>query len=343
MKFPTKPEKQKPHDNFALLRLIMAILVMISHYKVISGGQLLTWLPMAGDWRVASFFVVSGYVIYASYEKQPYPILFYTKRFFRIYPLYFMMIIMQAVGMSLFFLDDIYAQIHSIIRYIATNLVMLNFLQYDIGNLLKDAPNKGINASLWTLKVEMIFYVAMPLLFWWCNKFKIWGMLALFLISTVYAEYMVRTGQEQLSRQFPAQIRFIIIGMIFYLWREKFKVPTQIAILLCLIGIPLMQFRQFSLPTFIMPLLAAPLVIMFSTKIPILPQPKIDLSYGIYIMHAPLIQFSLLTGIFRDDYYFLSAFIMVVLLLSFAGYKIVEMPAQGIGKKFTKLLTKKLY
>ncbi len=152
-------------DNFALVRLIMAALVFVAHFKVLTGGTLIEWIPMAGDWRVSSFFVVSGYVIAASYERSPHPLRFYCKRFFRIYPLYALMIFIQAAGMSLFFANDLSAQLPSIARYLAANLVMLNFLAHDIGGLLRDAPNPGINASLWTLKVEAMFYAVMPLLF----------------------------------------------------------------------------------------------------------------------------------------------------------------------------------
>ena len=316
----------------------MALLVLLAHFKVLTGGHLLQWLPMAGDWRVASFFVVSGYVISASYERSPYPLEFYSKRFFRIYPLYAFMIFVQAFGMSLFFLDDLGAQLHSVARYLATNLVMLNFLQYDIGGLLKDAPNPGINASLWTLKVEVMFYLCVPLLFWWFKRFRGWGLLLLFVLSTAYAQYAIDAGNEKLSRQFPGTLRFIVAGMALYYYRARFTVPRWAAILACAVCLPLMQFRDFPLPPWLMPFLTAPLIIMCATRLPVLPQPKVDLSYGMYLMHAPLIQFALLTGLFHDSYWFLALFTLVVAALAYLGNKLIEVPGQNAGRRVTRWL-----
>jgi peptidoglycan/LPS O-acetylase OafA/YrhL len=332
---------RRENDNFALLRLVMSVLVLLSHFKVLTGGQLLQWLPMAGDWRVASFFVVSGYVITASYERAPRALEFYSKRFFRIYPLYAFMIFIQAFGMSLFFLDDLGAQLGSIARYLGTNLVMLNFLQYDIGGLLKNAPNPGINASLWTLKVEVMFYLSVPLLFWWFKRFRGWGLLLLFVLSTAYAQYMIDSGHEKLSRQFPGTLRFIVAGMALYYYRAYFTVPRWAAILICSICLPLMQFRDFDLPAWLMPFLTAPLIIMCATKLPVLPQPKVDLSYGMYLMHAPLIQFALLTGLFSDSYWFLAVFIIVVAILAYIGNKLIEMPGLNAGRHVTRWLVSK--
>ena len=325
-------------DNFALVRLIMAALVFVAHFKVLTGGTLIEWIPMAGDWRVSSFFVVSGYVIAASYERSPHPLRFYCKRFFRIYPLYALMIFIQAAGMSLFFANDLAAQLPSIARYLAANLVMLNFLAHDIGGLLRDAPNPGINASLWTLKVEAMFYAVMPLLFLLWRRFGVWPLVVLFVGSEIYAEYMLHLGKEPLSRQLPGVLRFIVAGMALYHYRDKFRISARTATVVCLIGLPLMQFRDFHLPSWLLPFLTAPLIIMLATKVPVLWQPRVDLSYGLYLMHAPLIQFALLTGVFRDSYIFMAGLALVTAGLAYVGYRFIEVPGQAVGRKVLRWL-----
>ena len=44
-------------------------------------------------------------------------------------------------------------------------MLLANFLQYDIGGVLSGLHNPGINPSLWTLKIEIGFYLIVPLIF----------------------------------------------------------------------------------------------------------------------------------------------------------------------------------
>jgi peptidoglycan/LPS O-acetylase OafA/YrhL len=101
---------KRPYDNFVVLRLIMSLLVLFTHFKVLTHGELLKWLPMSPELAVAGFFVISGYVIIASYEKLPIINSFYAKRFFRMYPLYALVILLQTIAMGLFFIDDLAPQ-----------------------------------------------------------------------------------------------------------------------------------------------------------------------------------------------------------------------------------------
>ncbi len=326
---------KRNYDNFVVLRLIMSLLVMITHFKVLTQGELLKWLPMSPELAVAGFFVISGYVIIASYEKLPVMRSFFAKRFFRMYPLYALVIIVQTIGMSLFFIDDLGTQAASIIRYFVVNMLMLNFLQYDIGGLLAHAHNPGINPSLWTLKIEVMFYMIVPMLCWIFHRFRLAGLIVMFVLSTIYAEIMVRTGHAELSRQLPGALRFIVVGMALYYYRHKLVVPVRYAIPICLFGFIFLQFRDYPMPTWIFPLLSGPFIIMCATKIPF-PRPKTDLSYGVYLFHAPLIQFSLLTGLYHDTWWFLAALVATACGLAYLGYHFIEVPCVNLGQKISK-------
>lgn len=328
--------KPRNYDNFVVIRLVMSLLVMITHFKVLTGGELLKWLPMSPELAVAGFFVISGYVIIASYEKLPVIPSFYAKRFFRMYPLYALVIILQTIAMSLFFIEDLGAQTYSIIRYFIVNMLMLNFLQYDIGGLLANTNNPGINPSLWTLKIEVMFYAVVPLLCWSFRRFKHWALLALFLLSTTYAEVMVYSGHPELARQLPGAVRFIVVGMALYYYRRHLVIAPKYAIPLCIFGFGWLQFRDYPMPTIIYPLLAGPLTILWATKFPNIPRPKSDLSYGVYLLHAPLIQLSIITGIYHDNIWFLAALIAVTCGLSWLGYKYIEVPCVTLGQRISK-------
>jgi peptidoglycan/LPS O-acetylase OafA/YrhL len=82
------------------------------------------------------------------------------------------------------------------------------------------------------------------------------------------------------------------------------------------------------------------IIITIATKIPLW-KPRIDLSYGIYLTHAPLIQFSILLGLYQDTYWFLAFILLTSASLAYLGYRYIEMPFVSLGKRIAK--NKSLY
>jgi peptidoglycan/LPS O-acetylase OafA/YrhL len=77
----------KISDNFTLLRLIMALLVVFSHSYPLDGRiEPVIFGMTAGTLAVQCFFVISGYLIVGSYLTTKRPGLFAWKRFWRIVP-----------------------------------------------------------------------------------------------------------------------------------------------------------------------------------------------------------------------------------------------------------------
>lgn len=327
--------KKKPYNNFVLLRLIVALWVLISHYKVVGGATLLDTISFSPEFRVAGFFVVSGYVIIASFEKLPVVKSFYAKRFFRLYPLYGLVILLQTIFMSLFFMDNITEQIPSITKYFFVNMIMLNFLQYDIGGLLANAKNPGINPSLWTLKIEVMFYAIVPLLSWFFHKFRWQGLIVLFVASSIFNQYLIETGHPQLAKQLPGALRYIVVGMALYYYRNNYTLSVSLAWLFILSAFIVLTFHNQNVPQFLYPIFIGLIVIFFATKVPC-PRPKVDLSYGVYLVHAPLIQFSILLGVFQDNIWFLTALISVSMIIAYFGYRYIELPCVALGRKISK-------
>jgi peptidoglycan/LPS O-acetylase OafA/YrhL len=74
-------------DNFTLLRLILALLVVFSHSYALSGNpEPMLFHSTAGGFAVQGFFAVSGYLIAGSYLTTPHSGLFVWKRLLRIAP-----------------------------------------------------------------------------------------------------------------------------------------------------------------------------------------------------------------------------------------------------------------
>lgn len=113
-------------NNFDFLRLLFAVIVFLVHSYALSAaeglGQLSTLLSSAI--AVKSFFVVSGYLIFMSYENTADINRYFTKRLRRIYPAYFSVVLICALLGSVFStysFSDYWSL--SVLKYICANLV----------------------------------------------------------------------------------------------------------------------------------------------------------------------------------------------------------------------------
>ena len=111
-------------------------------------------LPATFGWAgVAIFFVISGFCIHLSFSKSPQWSLFFWRRFFRIYPIYLV---------TLLFFTFVFpaTRLHSISWSNANQFVSHLFLFHNLGR----ETIFGINASYWTIALEVQLYALYPLL-----------------------------------------------------------------------------------------------------------------------------------------------------------------------------------
>ncbi len=325
-------------NNFTLLRLILATLVIFGHFKVLPGIYSNDGLYDYADFAVDAFFIVSGYLVYGSFENSQ-KIgsqrigSFYIRRFFRIYPLYLVIILLQMLAMIILLGDK--AQFFDAIKYLGSNLIFANFISPDIGGLLSGQHNNAINPSLWTLKIEAAFYLIIPLLWWLVSRMGIKSLLFIYILSTAFTVIAIHYGEETLSKQLPGQLRFFVVGIALYYCRDKFNIPFYFAFIIAVILFVICTFRSVLPLMPIYPLLVGALVFICVLRLPAIPL-KLDISYGVYLIHAPLIQLSLLLGFFEDSTRFLLLLLVVVYILAFMVEKIIEIPMVRYGKKLSE-------
>ncbi len=332
------------NNNFTILRLILATLVVFGHFKVLPGfTDEATGIYGYADFAVAAFFVVSGYLVYGSFANSPQISTqkigsFYIKRFFRIYPLYAVMILAQAM----FMVWALGANVHfaDVAKYLGSNLVFANFVSPDIGGLLSGLNNNAINPSLWTLKIEVMFYIAVPFLWWLINRYGNKTLVVIYVLSTAFALLALHYGHETLSKQFPGQLRLFVVGIAAYIYRDKFNIVWPKAFILALIIFAICSFRSELPLDAVYPLLVGVLVFIVALRLPVF-NLKYDISYGVYLIHAPLIQASLLLGIYANSMAFLAALLVAVFVGAFAAEKIIEIPMVKQGKKLSEEFSKK--
>jgi len=185
-------------NNFDLLRLFAATEVVIDHYN----RHLL--LPINGFYSkvvalfpgVTIFFIISGYLISASYERNNNLGVYFKNRILRIFPGLWGCIALTIIALSLTGANFINKQT---LLWLPLQLVGLiytpSFLHgYGIG---------AYNGSLWTIPVELQFYMVLPVCYWIMSKLKnnwLWYLLLVIfcLLNVIYFNILLEPKLSKL-------------------------------------------------------------------------------------------------------------------------------------------------
>jgi len=307
-------------NNFDILRLILAILVFCAHWNILTNQNISNEVFHLSGYAVDMFFIVSGFLIFWSFDNDQDKKHFYTKRFFRIFPLYAFLIALQ----TLFFIGFSYSGFVEIVKYFISNILFLNFLAPSVGSTLSSLEVDAINGSLWTLKNEVVFYALVPFLFMLYQKWGKYIFILLYSLSVLYMFVVDSLGIPKLLVHFPGQLRLFIVGILFYIFfykinRTNIYVLTFLSLSLMILFAQYDYFRFLFYPQFLGFLMICLVYYMKNIKI------NFDFSYSFYILHFPVIQLFLYFGINPTNpvISFISLF-AVILVLSYFSEKYIE-------------------
>jgi peptidoglycan/LPS O-acetylase OafA/YrhL len=329
-----KIRAEDENNNFTLLRLLLALAVVLGHFKLLSGTAYPAFPFNLADAAVDCFFVVSGFLIALSYERTRGISAFYVRRFFRLYPMYACIVLIQTAIMLSLLPHGPFSEPEASIRYLAVNLGFANFLQYDIGGVLQGLRVPGINPSLWTLKIEMGFYLFVPLIFVAIRKWGFKALAVIFIASVAYNVIGIQLGDPRYAKQLPGQMQFFAVGMALYLYARDFRVPAWVSAVVAVAFLTCWTWLS-PIPPGIRPLLVGAFVFCFALCLPAIPI-RTDMSYSVYLVHGPLIQTLLLLGLFRDEPIYLVGVVGCVLALSFIFENLVERPGNEFGRRLSR-------
>lgn len=330
--FPDNPRLTT--NNFDLLRLLFAGTVCLVHAYELSGYQQLALIAsvLSSAVAVKAFFVVSGFLIFMSFERSSSISSYAKKRIRRIYPAYFTVVMLCAVGLmsiSTKGFADYFSP--AWVKYIFANLAFLNFLQPTLPGVFDANRLQAVNGALWTLKIEVMFYLSVPLFVLLFRRFGILRIIAIaYFGSTAYAMLFSwlaeKTGSGlylELGRQFPGQLSYFLAGAFFYYhlhfferWARHFLVG---AILM------LIADSYWSAP-FIEPFALATVVVFFALFLHLGNFGKHgDFSYGVYILHFPILQSLIHFGWLADrPWLFLTVGAFATSIAAIAMWHLVE-------------------
>ncbi|NJD05121.1 MAG: acyltransferase [Methylococcaceae bacterium] len=316
-RLPESSPNRLQRNNFDLLRLIFASIVCLVHAYQLSGFRQLSWIAKAFSSAVAvkGFFVVSGFLIFLSYDRSKSWGGYAEKRIRRIYPAYFTVVTFTAVSLAAISskpLSDYFSVVW--LKYLAANLSFLNFLQLTVPGVFESNKLAAVNGALWTLKIEVMFYIAVPFFSMLFRRFGRWPtLLATYCGSVLYVGFCEvlaqRTGSglyRELVNQLPGQLSYFMTGAALYYyrpWLEKYVRYLAVAAILILLA-----HRSTSLPLF-EPAALGIVVVVAALYFHLGNFGKYgDFSYGVYILHFPMIQLLIDRGWFQQNPgYFLAA------------------------------------
>ena len=329
-------EIEADRNNFTPLRLALALLVVVGHFKLLSGTPDPGFPFNFADAAVYAFFVVSGFLIAGSYERSATLRGYLFRRVFRLYPMYACVVVAQAAVLAFASCsgNGFDATVAPTLRYVGVNLLFANFLQYDIGGVLDHLHVPGLNPSLWTLKIEIGFYFLAPLI---CEAKRRWGwpvLLALFLLSAGFAIAMAGVGEPRLAKQLPGQLQFFIVGMALHYYGARWRPGTVVALAVAVGFLALWTFVPQP-PPVLLPLLVGVFVAAVALWLPPLGL-GLDISYSVYLLHGPVLQTLLWRHWFVDTPWMLVAVVAGVMSVSLVTERLVERPGTALGRRLSR-------
>jgi len=203
----------------------------------------------------------------------------------------------------------------------------------------------AVNGSLWTLKLEVAYYVFVGIVVY-VFKFRAYSLIVGFTILSFLLEsclYLIDSSHSSfvsLYNQIPFKFYYFGLGVIFYKYHER--VSSIMLLLLLLIGF--LGWYVFSVKFVFLPIFVLSLVFLLAFRLKAFNFSKYgDLSYGMYIFHFPVIQFLVYEKLFLGVWYIdFTLLVVIVLGLSKLSWDLIESKSISFGKKITSKTSMRL-
>lgn len=327
------------YPNMNLLRYLLSLGILINHFNVLTNHDVAYFIPYD---RIGGFFALSGFLMYHSYQKIRDVRKFIVHRARRILPTYLFIVLFCALG-GVFISDLSVAGYFSNLnfwKYLAANISFLNWLAPSLPGVF-DGPdfiNSSVNGSLWTMKVEWMLDLSVPLFIWILAKtgwkkeyFALAIVIVAIILRTIIWNIYLSDGRkifEILSRQAFSQMGFFYAGMLMYFYRDWVEKHLKIVI-----GAGLMLYITEGLIPILRPVIGPFAVAMLFLGVSMWGRTITKLihvnciSYNIFLIHYPVIQVCVLFGIGSYPLWLsLSTVIIITVVLAYLTNRYIDQP-----------------
>lgn len=328
------------------LRGLCALLVVVQHaiavridLNFIVGSNDADFYLDLGRIGVAAFFLISGYVIPFSLDKNSNGIIsFWYSRFFRLWPAYWISIF---AALLLTHLTD----------YLDLRKILVNFTMLQSFFGIPDAI--GV---FWTLAIELVFYFVLTLVFLVFTK-NLEGIFSLLFYSSVLLTVLMAFVRFIANIKAPVAIGMALSLMFFAATLRRTRLRQLdfpvIEVAVYILSLPIICFLAYgghvsahdNAGRWIVAYFCGLLIFLFFEKI------KIEngfllwlgsISYSIYLLHSVVIDF--LKSVFpeTDQVVLFLPILFFTFLSASACFVFVERPAQRFGKRFSSSLSSRI-
>ena len=325
------------------LRMVLATTVIFHHSFTLRNTEAfdplwkVTHQLDLGTLAVGAFLVLSGFLISASFERSGGVPRYLWHRVLRLYPGFWVCLLTLGVVLTPIVWSIEHAGLSEYamvgrggpLSYILSNASIF-IRQTDIVGVFASHSSTKFNGSLWTLPIEAVCYLVVPLisLIGGLGRRR-WLLLICWLLG--WAWYAHDIG---IFRPFGIHIRmfsilrvgmFFASGALFYAFRDRVPLRPYLPLIGCLgllIGFLLNVSAWMLIPT--LPCI----VFWLAAKLPFRDwERKADLSYGVYIYAYPIQQTLIAMWPTIDPLILFPATLGVVLPIAWSSWRFVEKPA----------------
>ena len=288
-----------PRSNeLDLLRLVLATSVVFQHAGLAGVNTHMPWVQRIP--AVPVFILLSGLLVTESYLNSSSLVIYIQKRLRRILPAYISVVLLG--GFILWSVGAVLSLPGSgspleLAYYYLYNLSFLNFLHPCVFDSSAFAEVKycAVNGSLWTIKFELFFYLLLPVILFFVGRISRFLCLCASIVLLVVTVFV--------SSIYLKTFICFLAGVLLSVSREHWlrglmniKIPSILRVLLVLVSTILIG-GNLPLPIAAIALVSMSFVGTQDTSRDLNFLRHGDLSYGIYLVHYPLIQVFVFLGI----------------------------------------------
>lgn len=331
-----------PHNNFGVIRLLLALAVVVSHAFSVTTG-VLEDEPLAastgftlGEHAVNGFFAISGFLVTMSFARRGWRD--YTlSRLLRIAPglIAATLVVSLLLGSAMTRLDfTAYLSDAQLWRFIERTLTTFKSAAA-LPGVFEGNPLQFPMGTVWTLKYETLCYLgvlALGLAGLLARREWLLAAAILLTLATIAEEVFGNPDVKALETALRLPLIFFAGGLA-YLYRDRLRiplisVPLLLLVLVLLAWTPLYKAALYLATAWIVLVIAfAPSLTRRRTE------PSADLSYGVYLYGWPAQQalHALMPGV--AALVLLWPSLMLTLIVAAASWYWVEKPALGLKRR----------
>ncbi|OBA61749.1 acyltransferase [Mycobacterium sp. 1100029.7] len=330
-------------------RLLLATEVILWHSFPVTGHAMpsRSVLQLLFSVGVDGFFALSGFLITASWLRNPHPRPYFLARALRIFPGLIVCLVVTAfvfAPLSLAMQGRSATKLlfsSAPIEYVLKNTTLLSALALDVGGTPKGVPEHGVwNASVWTLMWEVLCYLAVAGIGVAGLANRRWvapTILALAVCAAVVLPPLTYPGPWT---NLQIAVRFTIMfsaGATLYQWRDV--IPARwslVAVSGCVVlaSSLLPDYRAIGGPALAYAVIVSGSLIR-SERMNL----RTDLSYGTYIYASPVQQLLAVGGLSSlNPLLFFVIATVATLPLAALSWFVIEKPARSLKARFTQKL-----